>query len=175
LFHLIGERRSLRAIVLALAAVCCGVSAADLSGVVTSVNDGDSLTLRSGDHSYRIRLADIDAPELAQPFGKDSRTSLRHMCLLKAATVETAGEDRYGRTIGRVVCINTDANSEQVRRGMAWVFVRFAAKDSPLYSIQQEARNARRGLWVDAEPVAPWDWRRQMNVGERKERPNVAR
>jgi endonuclease YncB( thermonuclease family) len=158
----------LRALGYPLAFFCWQASAGNLSGVVTSVPDGDSLTLRSGEVSYRIRLADIDAPELSQPFGKDSRTSLRHMCLLKAATVETAGEDRYGRTIGRVRCINTDANTEQVRRGMAWVFVRFAAKNSPLYAIQQEARDARRGLWVDGEPVAPWDWRRQMSLGEMK-------
>jgi endonuclease YncB( thermonuclease family) len=52
-----------------------------------------------------------------------------------------------------------DANSEQVRRGMAWVFNRYARSGSPLYKLQYEAQGIRRGLWADAKPMAPWDWR----------------
>ena len=66
--------------------------------------------------------------------------------------------DRYGRTIGRVSCAGIDANAEHVRRGMAWVFDRYAT-DRRLYAIQDEARAARRGLWSDAAPVPPWEYR----------------
>jgi endonuclease YncB( thermonuclease family) len=52
-----------------------------------------------------------------------------------------------------------EANSEQVRRGMAWVYVKYAAKGSPLYGLQREAQGIRRGLWADPQPVAPWEWR----------------
>jgi hypothetical protein len=69
------------------------------------------------------------------------------------------GKDRYGRTLGRVNCAGVDANAEQVRRGMAWVYERYAAKDSPLHAVQAEAKAARRGLWQDARPVPPWEWR----------------
>src|SRR6185503_4449221 len=89
---------------------------AEISGVVTEVHDGDTVTLANFQFTYRIRLVDIDAPELAQPRGKDSRTSLRELCMLKKATVETQGEDRFGRTLGRVSCVGVDANAEQVRR-----------------------------------------------------------
>lgn len=75
------------------------------------------------------------------------------------------GADRYGRTLGRVFCAGVDANAEQVRRGMAWVYVKYAPKDSPLYAIQAEARVARRGLWQDARPVPPWEWRRGSQKG----------
>ena len=64
-----------------------------------------------------------------------------------------------GRTLGRVSCAGVDANAEQVRRGMAWVYVRYAPKYSPLYAVQAEARAARRGLWHDPNPVPPWKWR----------------
>lgn len=99
------------------------------------------------------------AAELKQPFGQDVRTSLREICLFKRATIETHGEDRYGRILARVTCAGVDANAEQVRRRMAWVFVRYAPKDSPLYSVEAEARAAKRGLWADPEPVTPWEWR----------------
>ncbi len=52
-----------------------------------------------------------------------------------------------------------DANVEQVRRGMAWVFDRYVT-DRSLYAVQDEARAARRGLWADPDPVPPWEWRR---------------
>jgi endonuclease YncB( thermonuclease family) len=133
--------------------------AAEISGIVTEVQDGDSLTLVNWQATYKIRLADIDAPEWKQPRGKDSRASLFHLCGLRRATAETTGEDRFGRTLARVTCAGIDANSEQVRRGMAWVFIRYAPKDSPLYRVEAEARAERRGLWEDSDPVPPWDWR----------------
>jgi endonuclease YncB( thermonuclease family) len=122
--------------------------AAELSGIVTEVYDGDSLTLVNLGATYKIRLANIDAPELSQPYGKDSRTSLREMCLLKQTTAETRGEDRRGRTLATVACVGINANTEQVRRGWAWVFVRYAPKNSRLYTVQFEAKAAKRGLWA---------------------------
>jgi endonuclease YncB( thermonuclease family) len=135
-------------------------TAAELSGIVTEVRDGDSLTLVNWQATYKIRLADIDAPEWGQERGKDSRASLFHLCGLRKATAETQGEDRYGRTIATVTCAGVNANTEQVRRGWAWVYERYAPKNSPLYGAQAEARAARRGLWGDSEPVPPWEWRR---------------
>jgi len=138
----------------------------ELHGIVTEVQDGDSVTLLAAGTSYKIRLVDIDAPELAQPRGKDSWASLSGMCKSKPAAAHTIGEDRFGRTLARIKCAGVDANTEQVRRGWAWVFTRYAPQDSPLYAIQEDARRARRGLWADDEPVAPWDWRKMKRAGE---------
>ncbi len=139
----------------------CVAVAAEISGVVTEVHDGDTLTLVNWQYTYRIRLVDIDAPELAQERGKDSRASLFHLCALKRATAETSGEDRFGRTLATVTCAGVNANAEQVRRGWAWVFGRYAPKDSPLYQLEREARLDRRGLWADDVPTAPWVWRQR--------------
>ncbi len=135
--------------------------AAELSGIVTEVHDGDSLTLVNWQATYKIRLADIDAPELKQEHGKDSRASLFHLCGLRKAIAETKGEDRYGRTLANVACAGVDANTEQVRRGWAWVFVRYAPKNSPLYALERDARLEKRGLWADDDPMPPWEWRRE--------------
>ncbi len=137
---------------------CLGF-AAEIEGIVTEVQDGDTLTLVNWQHTYRIRLTDTDAPELAQARGKDSRASLFHLCALKRATAETAGEDRFGRTLARVTCAGVDANAEMVRRGRAWVFIRYAPKDSALFALEREVRLAKRGLWADDSPVPPWEWR----------------
>jgi len=134
--------------------------AAELSGIVTEVHDGDSLTLVSGQATFNIRLNDIDAPELRQERGKDSRFSLIEICGAKQATADLKGKDRYGRTLAVITCAGVNANAEQVRLGWAWVYVRYAPKDSSLYGFQQEARRARRGLWADAVALPPWAWRR---------------
>jgi endonuclease YncB( thermonuclease family) len=69
----------------------------------------------------RVRLKEVDAPELKQPFGKRSRQSLTDLCAKKEARVSWTEKDRNGRTLGQVWCGGIDANTEQVRRGMAWV------------------------------------------------------
>ena len=69
--------------------------------------------------------------------------------------------------LGRVFCGGIDANAEQVRRGMAWVFDRYV-KDRSLYPLQDEAKAARRGLWADKAPVAPWEWRKTRGSMSRK-------
>ena len=74
-------------------------------------------------------------------------------------------KDRYGRLLGRVWGAGIDANAEQVRRGMAWVFDRYV-KDRSLYPLQDAARAARRGLWADAQPLPPWEWRQAKGVLE---------
>lgn len=69
------------------------------------------------------------------------------------------GLDRYGRTVAHVRCNGIDANAEQVRTGMAWVFDRYVV-DRGLYGLQDDALAEHRGLWADAQPVVPWVWRR---------------
>ena len=132
-----------------------------------SVHDGDTLTVLVERRQVKVRLADIDAPELGQPFGRNSKRSLSDLCFQKPAALEVRGKDRYKRTIAQVTCAGTDANAEQVRRGYAWTFTRYAPADSPLFAMQYEARAARRGLWIDPSPVPPWDWRRNGQQSSR--------
>ena len=136
--------------------------------VVVGVSDGDTLTVRcdsvveTSAHTSKVRLAEIDAPEHRQPFGSRSRENLASMCLKQQAEVRPiaadGGFDKYGRTVAHVRCNGIDANIEQVRVGMAWVFDRYVT-DRSLYALQEEARTARRGLWAEAKPIAPWKWR----------------
>lgn len=148
----------LRALALALA--CSGTSAAGLSCTVVGISDGDTLTaLCPSNQQLKVRLAEIDAPEKAQPFGTRSKQALSDLCFGKQAEVVPQTKDRYGRTIARVRCNGQDVSEQLVRSGMAWVFDRYVT-DRSLYPLRDEARTTRRGLWVDAEPVPPWEWRR---------------
>ena len=145
------------ALIVLAAAIPVGV-AAGVVGKVVGIADGDTLTVLHELEPIKVRLAEVDAPEKGQPFGQRSRQSLAELCFQRMAVVSVRGRDRYGRTIGVVHCEGVNAGSEQLRRGLAWVYTRFAT-DPALMPLQEEAQNARRGLWSDAAPVAPWEWR----------------
>jgi endonuclease YncB( thermonuclease family) len=133
------------------------------TGQVVAIADGDTLTVMVERQTHVVRLAEIDAPEKGQPWGHRAKQSLAELCFGRTAHVYPVQLDRYGRTVGRVRCMDgsldaKDASREQVARGMAWFYTRYG-KDAALLAGEQQARSARIGLWSDAEPIAPWDWR----------------
>jgi len=144
-----------------LTLVALTANAETITGKVVAVADGDTLTVLHDRKQIKVRLTEIDAPEKKQAFGNRSKQSLSDLCFNKTATLNGKGKDRYGRTLARVTCDGVDANAEQVKRGMAWVFDRYVA-DNSLYALQDDAKAAQRGLWRDTEPVPPWEWRASM-------------
>ncbi len=128
--------------------------------LVVGIADGDTLTVLCNNHEQvKIRLAEIDAPEKKQPFGNRSKQSLASMCFQKQAEIKPQTKDQYGRTVAQVICDGADANVEQVKRGMAWVYDKYV-KDRSLYAIQDKARASKIGLWADDKPVKPWVYRK---------------
>ena len=135
------------------------------SGRVVGVHDGDTLTvLTTGNVQIKVRLVEIDAPELKQPYGQQSKQTLSALVFGKDVEIRATGKDRYGRTLARVFVDGTDVNLAMVRSGMAWRFDKYS-KDRAFQTAQEEARRARRGLWADAAPVAPWEWRDAKKTG----------
>lgn len=136
-----------------------------LHGRVVAVADGDTLTLLdASNQQFKIRLAGIDAPEKKQPFGQVSKQHLASMVFGKPVAVEWLKRDRYQRTIGKVLLDGRDVNQEQIKSGMAWHYKKYAKEQPPedrqLYSDSEiEARQRNIGLWQEANPVAPWEFR----------------
>lgn len=128
---------------------------------VVRVSDGDSITVLQGTVQHRIRLADIDAPERGQPWGRQAQRMLA--ALVAGADVEIipTDTDRWGRIVARVRTGNgTDVSRAMVQQGGAWAFRRYLTDQSKL-ELEAEARAARRGLWAlpETERVPPWEWR----------------
>jgi endonuclease YncB( thermonuclease family) len=126
---------------------------------VLFVTDGDSLTVSREGERIKIRLADIDAPEKEQPFGKQSRVSLRELAGKRQVRIDSRAVDQYGRLVAQVGIEGLDVNREQVRRGMAWTYS-YRRADNPYQDSQEEARAAGRGLWSQPDPQPPWRWRK---------------
>jgi endonuclease YncB( thermonuclease family) len=141
--------------------------AATLSGRVVGVADGDTITVLDATNTqFKIRLSGIDAPEKKQAFGQVSKKSLSDMVYGKQVNVEYEKQDRYGRTVGKVLVNGVDANLEQVKQGLAWFYRKYQNElilDDRLNYLHAEeaAHAAKAGLWVDTEPLAPWDYRKK--------------
>ncbi len=156
-------RQVLTAMLLALA---CTAHAETITGRVVGVADGDTITVLDADKvQHKIRLSGIDAPEKKQAFGNRSKESLSDLAFDKTVNVETSKRDKYGRQIGKVLVNGRDVNLVQVERGMAWFYRQYQREQSPndqrLYEAAEDAAKAeKQGLWHDADPVAPWEFRR---------------
>ena len=81
------------------------------------------------------------------------------MCFGKDAKISITDTDRYGRAVAIVNCNGINVNRAQVESGMAWVYTKYN-NDQSMVAAESSARAARRGLWIDPAPVAPWDYRR---------------
>ncbi|EDQ1914831.1 thermonuclease family protein [Salmonella enterica] len=133
--------------------------AAEIQGKVIHVLDGDTIEVLQNKTPVRIRLANIDAPEKKQAFGRWSTNQLKGLVAAQPVTVTYTQTDRYGRIIGRVFTTNgTEASRFMVQSGAAWVYERYNT-DKALPAMQREAQTQKRGLWADNNPVPPWKWR----------------
>lgn len=138
-----------------------------ISGQVAYVIDGDTFQLSShklGD--IRIRIAEIDAPELHQPYGQKAKSYLRDLIESKDVICNITEKDRYGRYIAKINVPGTrniDVAAEMVRAGYAWHYKKYSASQE-LANIEMKAKLKKKGLWSAQDAIAPWLYRQQQKV-----------
>src|SRR5580692_7249710 len=132
----------------------------DINEQVVKIADGDTLTvLDESKTQHKIRLAGIDAPEKGQAFGTKARENLVAKVFRQTVRIEVIDVDRYKREVGRIFLGERFVNLEMVRDGFAWRYVTYD-KPGEFTAAEADAREHRRGLWADPNPVPPWEWRR---------------
>lgn len=132
------------------------------TGEVVAVTDGDTIkVLTPAKRLTVVRLAGIDCPERSQPWGGRATDAVRTLVAGQVVRLEVVDIDRYGRTVGRVFVNEVNVNRALVEGGHCWAYTRYV-KDKALFTLQNQAQKAQRGLWAlpTAERMAPWEWRR---------------
>jgi endonuclease YncB( thermonuclease family) len=133
-------------------------------GKVVGIADGDTITvLREGKQQVKIRLYGIDCPERGQAFSRKAKQFISEMVFGKEVEVEPVDIDRYNRLVALVTVSERLVNEELLNAGFARVYTRYCHR--PICErwkvLENEAREARRGLWADPNPTSPWEFRRQ--------------
>lgn len=144
-----------------LAAVSGACAADTFTGTCVSVRDGDTIEVMRNGRAVRVRLWGIDCPEQGQAFATKARQFTSERAFGKNVNVEVVDVDRYGRIVGRLTVDGSDLNLALVQEGLAWWYEFHAPRASDLQTAQREAKDARRGLWSERDPVPPDRWRRR--------------
>lgn len=157
-----------RTLALFILTFVCGVvsaSASVLYGRVVEVHDGRTVTVENTGRRIKVALKAADAPERDQPYGDVARQHLASLILNRQVSIEYTGLGPEAVLIGRVFCDDRDVGLQMIRDGVAWFDrsyeTNLGALECNIYAeSEQLARNERRGIWQDAQPTPPWEWRR---------------
>jgi endonuclease YncB( thermonuclease family) len=133
---------------------------AEYTARVVGIADGDTIRVLHENGEVRIRLHGIDCPEKGQAFGTRAKQFTADLVFGQDVRIRVRDVDRYGRTVAEVWLEDGRMlNRELVDAGLAWWYRQYAPYDETMRELEREAREAGRGLWAEADPVAPWEWR----------------
>lgn len=168
MFRVLQEHRQRLSVSIVLSLLICSVCHAGKipvverieTGKVVSVTDGDTVRVLIGQEQIRIRLEGIDAPEQKQAFGQRSKERLLELVAGKTVQLHVTGQDRYGRTLGKLMINGVDINELMILEGLAWHYERYNSEQH-YAEAQLIARRAKSGLWSENDPVPPWEFRKR--------------
>jgi micrococcal nuclease len=149
-----------RLLAIALVLLPVAAFAGKFQAVVSHITDGDTVWVRpaGGGPPQSVRIEGIDAPEICQSFGPQAREALASRLLHQRVTLITRGEDDYRRTIAHIRVHREDVGRWMVSHGYAWSY-RFRRNPGPYAHEEGIARSNRLGLWREASPETPRDFR----------------
>ena len=152
---------ALTPIAFVLAILAISAHAATRSGTIERVVDGDTIVfLITGAKTQRVRLADIDTPELDQPWGLEAKAALKVWAENRRAEIRIVDTDRYRRLVATLWVDGENINRKLVAEGHAWVYRRYL-RDRALPGLEASAKASGLGLWSGKDAVEPRVWRRQ--------------
>ena len=117
------------------------------------VVDGDTLIVKCDKKEMTIDLAGIDSPELGQPWGKEVRSFVADMVRGEKIEVELVDSEN-GEGTARITVDGQDLSHLLAARGLAW-----GTDDGELEALSDKAKSSPCGLWLDSNPVPPWEFR----------------
>lgn len=137
-------------------------------GTVLKVYDGDTITVLYRKQEYTLRICQIDAPELRQPFGPESRDALSLLLLNQKVYFYLMTKDKYGRYVSEIKFNRKLIHRWLISEGLAQVYSLYCT-DKYLYKLETKAKKLKKGLWIQDAIEAPWVFRRRIK--EKNEQP----
>ena len=130
----------------------------DLTGKVVGVIDGDKIEFQTKDSTFKASLKGVDAPELDQPFGWESK-KLLDSYLNKPATVKLHKLKQEDNISVTLFVEGENVNLSLISLGYAWHFKEYST-DGQLALAEIFTREQKLGLWQYENPTSPSDFRK---------------
>lgn len=148
----------MKQLIILLSVFLFSCSDSEVTGKIVKVIDGDTFIFQTSNKQFRVRMCDIDAPELGQVHGPKSKDFLQRY-LNKHAQLICKGKDRYNRTLATLYIDGVNINELSIKLGQAWYTEKFSNNDEYFY-LQEAARILKLGLWA-YDTCPPWIYRKQ--------------
>lgn len=130
---------------------------------VVGITDGDTISiLTNNNQSVKVRLYGIDAPERNQAYGSKAKEFLSSLIYNRTVTVQPISLDQYGRLIARIYLDGREMSLTMVQYGFAMWYQQYAKKDIELKNAQAKAKKQQLGIWQEANPTPPWEFRKKV-------------
>lgn len=154
---------------LLLVVATASMAGTDIPAPVLSIGDGDTIRVQQGQQRITIRLACIDAPEMAQaPYGAQSRAYLQtRLRIGTPVTLLPQTIDRFGRTVAEVIG-EVNLNLAMVEDGQAFAYRQYLSQCNAKEYLDAEYRASRHrfGVWqLPGGITRPWEFRRARRSG----------
>ncbi|MGP0566259.1 MULTISPECIES: thermonuclease family protein [unclassified Nitrospina] len=136
-----------------------------LVGHAVEILSGDAFALEVENKRYKVRLEEVDAPEPGQPFGRQAFDYLDELIRHRAIRVDVSFVDKDGWHVGRAVLAGGRVvNDEVIAQGYGWHYRATPDPDERLTTLEHHAFAHSLGLWMQVEPVPPWEHRREKVI-----------
>jgi endonuclease YncB( thermonuclease family) len=138
-----------------------------ITGTIDSVIDGDLITITSKGKEIEIRLFGIDTPEKTQAFGQSAKNFTGAKASGKEIRVEPISKDQSGRTVAMVFVNGINLNEQIISQGFGWVYRQYCKESicADWLKLESNAKASQKGLWADANPTPPWEYRQKKRSG----------
>jgi micrococcal nuclease len=132
----------------------------EFTAQITTVEDGDSFEVITADKKkIMIRLFGVDCPEDGQGFSSKAKLFVEAMCKGKNLKIVKNTIDPKGRLVADVYLPDGKSIAKElIKAGYGWHYKQYS-NDKELDQLEQEARKGKKGLWIENNPLPPWDYR----------------
>jgi endonuclease YncB( thermonuclease family) len=140
-------------------------------GKITKIKDGDTAVIKPDNRkSLTCRLYGIDTPETpkrgkqGQPYSREASNELSALIYEQIVSITLTGDKTYNREVCLIEKDGIDINLEMVKKGYAWAYIEYLKRPyaSEYINAEKEAREKRLGIWQQANPEPPWEFRKRQ-------------
>jgi len=129
-------------------------------GQIVAIIEGDLMKVLWPGGIEMVQLSTVDAPERGQAFWEDAKWLTADLTIGQQVIIHLKKDDPFGRKWGEIFLKNgLNVSEVLLQSGFAWLRPDYDG-NAKLKAMEATARKRKLGLWKDAHPMPPWQFRK---------------